>query len=279
MINGPNTYTYVSQNPWSMFDPLGLQESALSTPSAPKATPKPQWQGPYPNSPKTSPPKKLSQGPIRVSGSLDAALLTTTAPQAIHGVATTEGQNVGQNAASYALSKGYITTEQYKTVVERIGQLSAPELGMIQNASGIARQNITNQAKEIIVEAMRNNPTAGQSNPVATAQKVKETNVPLVVYRRGGDTLENYTPALKDLEHPGFGYSTTLIPSHGPNQILMPSKLGPQLESIRDGANHVSFWPKDRSRFPEWVHSRGSNPAHPFTYEVQASRIDRIKVK
>lgn len=43
-VDGPNLYAYVKQNPWTGFDPDGLETSTVTTPIRP-------WQGPYLNSP------------------------------------------------------------------------------------------------------------------------------------------------------------------------------------------------------------------------------------
>lgn len=37
-IDGPNLYTYVRQNPWSSFDPLGLQQEMIETYFGPRTT-------------------------------------------------------------------------------------------------------------------------------------------------------------------------------------------------------------------------------------------------
>ena len=108
-----------------------------------------------------------------------------------------------------------------------------------------------------------------------------------LVYRAGGDTLNNYTPSLpKDLNGLSmFSDTDTLkqrLPKADKAQVIDLSKLGDKLVAIDDGNGHISIKPAndiDGIEMKKWGDLKGSDELpNPLAEQIKKSRVDTVKL-
>ena len=108
-----------------------------------------------------------------------------------------------------------------------------------------------------------------------------------LVYRAGGNTLNNYTPSLpKDLNGLSmFSDTDTLkqrLPKADKAQVIDLSKLGDKLVAIDDGNGHISIKPAndiDGIEMKKWGDLKGSDELpNPLAEQIKKSRVDTVKL-
>ena len=108
-----------------------------------------------------------------------------------------------------------------------------------------------------------------------------------LVYRAGGNTLNNYTPSLpKDLNGLSmFSDTDTLkqrLPKADKAQVIDLSKLGDKLVAIDDGNGHISIKPANDINgieMKKWGDLKGSDELpNPLAEQIKKSRVDTVKL-
>ncbi|MWP50011.1 hypothetical protein [Gilliamella sp. Lep-s21] len=107
-----------------------------------------------------------------------------------------------------------------------------------------------------------------------------------IIYRAGSGTLNNFTPAVKDLPGGLSTFTTTEVmikkmPSTSKAQIIDISKLGSGVEAVLDGSDgHVSIRPKgdlDGSALKKWTELKGVDAPNPLAEDVKKGHIGEWK--
>jgi RHS repeat-associated protein len=171
-VDGPNLYTYVNQNPWTSFDPRGLDTQTIARQyvATPQPTPTPQ-------------PNVLQRAGAaigrffdRLGASLNSGVATTQAPISIHNAATIEGRSDVRRLADIALQRGEISTEDHREIVGKIANLNAPEMGMYQGGARRTRDKIYAQGRQLVKDAMAANTPSSPNVPDQSARQTRKSS-------------------------------------------------------------------------------------------------------
>ncbi len=112
---------------------------------------------------------------------------------------------------------------------------------------------------------------------------------PDIVYRGGNNTLNNFTPAPKDLK-PGKGgkddYGLSTFRTHdqatqgqgGKSQELDLNKIREMGFFVFErGDGHVAIRPMTDEEFKTWTATKGTGVVHPRSVMVQSARVGEVR--
>lgn len=117
--------------------------------------------------------------------------------------------------------------------------------------------------------------TAIRSKAAAVAKTENQTKS-TVIYRWGNGNGVNLTP--RDVDSNGLSY--TLVKPEGKKYTATTMELVNAtgvLEAVRDGENHVSVFPRDKSKMPEWQASRPNANENPHQYTLILREISYVE--
>jgi hypothetical protein len=137
---------------------------------------------------------------------------------------------------------------------------------------GIAIANTVDAVYSMVTQ----DKAAEKSQSVTGVVAANKNDSPDIGLRAGGNTLNNYTPSIKDAKT-GLSLTPPNAPQLGTKQQMINLNMLPSFNVVRDSPTHISLTPKNLALLDGWIATKGTTATHPLSVEIQNARVGEVR--